>query len=210
MELNKLRGRVSMLVPGMSLLGSQEPISSHFSHPFISHIGSIFFFFSRAILEGPWLFQMTEISGIFLELLVGESTVEKKTSPEFTPEWLIIGTGLNLKLTSNATATPYPNWGVTHSLWQIVLTVHCLEHGHLVQNANEHRVVTFLHQKGTRLSSHHWKVSTNHDHKRCSLIPAHLCLPASYFFNLQSSGGWTNTNWAATRCFSPDPSLVPP
>lgn len=45
-----------------------------------------FSFFSRVILEGPWSFLTTEISGIFLALLVGESTVEKKTSPEFTRE----------------------------------------------------------------------------------------------------------------------------
>lgn len=155
----------------------------------------MFSFFSRVILEGPWSFLTTEISGIFLALLVGESTVEKKTSPEFTREWLIIGTGLNLKLTSNA--TPYSNWRVTHGLRQISFGVHYREHGHLVRDANEHGVVT-LNQKGTDFLPRYWNVSTNHEHKGCCLLhkasdyrPAHLCSPTSYFFQLTVIGRLT-------------------
>lgn len=144
---------------------------------------------SRVILEGPWSFHTMEISGIFLALLVGELTVEKKTSPEFTREWLIIGTGLNLKLTSNA--TPYSNWSVTHGLQQISFSVHYREHGHLVRDTNEQAVVS-LNQKGTDFLPHYCKVSTNHEHEGCCLLhkasdycPARLCSPTSYLFNLQ-------------------------
>lgn len=151
----------------------------------------IFPFFSRVILEGPWSFHKMEISGIFLALLAGELTVEKKTSPEFTREWLIIGTGLNLKLTSNA--TPYSNWSVTHGLWQISFSVHYRERGHLVRDANEHVAVT-LNQKGTDFLPHYWNVSTNLEHKGCCLLhkashyrPTHLCFPTSCCFSIYSN-----------------------
>lgn len=72
-----------MFFPDMDLLDRSQLV---FISETIFPTLIMFSFFSRVILEGPWSFLTTEISGIFLALLVGESTVEKKTSPEFTRE----------------------------------------------------------------------------------------------------------------------------